>query len=545
MKKFLAANQYQRQHQEEMETEQIVKSSTTDSSLGASQIPSLVSYPDSPPDAMDLINVGHSSSSGDTIEASPSNTSDSILPVVATPTSNMNSSMPDVNQENTASFSLASENIESVGGMPVPIAPPKPLLGQQRNVVLERRVDVDENTSTNFSIRSPVICATKSVPVPLCDDLTKSNPQVPNIENINKQSVQNSISNNTSETEASIANLSSISNNKPLSGLGQNLQGAKNPYLMKKQSFIDNQFKPDRDLNKGDNSISSEYNLKVPANETPSTNTSLDSSATPMLPQSEMTVGESQQASLTNPVKSPIVPLEKEFDSLQQKRVSPISTPMMKSPAGSPLNSSNKQMSNKPKEELTKEEKEEQRRRRIHAFSEYQKKQKEALAKKDEERKLEQEKRRQEEIALSEQRKRLKSVRIPKRTKEGSPLVSPNPASPLIRPPEVHDQYSPQDTRNMYQGSVTRLNPQSPMTIVPPSQHPIPPPQQHQFVYNMTRPPQQQPLGPCVSSQQMTMNNTSIPLQSRQHQPQGMPINATVQQQRPGTGPVNIDLGKI
>ena len=61
----------------------------------------------------------------------------------------------------------------------------------------------------------------------------------------------------------------------------------------------------------------------------------------------------------------------------------------------------------------------------------------------------------------------------------------------------------------------------------------------------MTRPPQQQPLGPCVSSQQMTMNNTSIPLQSRQHQPQGMPINATVQQQRPGTGPVNIDLGKI
>merc|ERR1712223_623451 len=41
----------------------------------------------------------------------------------------------------------------------------------------------------------------------------------------------------------------------------------------------------------------------------------------------------------------------------------------------------------------------------------------------------------------------------------------------------------------------------------------------------------------------MTMNNTSIPLQPRQHQPHGMPINATVQQQRPGTGPVNIDLG--
>ena len=60
------------------------------------------------------------------------------------------------------------------------------------------------------------------------------------------------------------------------------------------------------------------------------------------------------------------------------------------------------------------------------------------MAKKDEDRKIEQEKRRQEEIALIEQRKRLKSVRIPKRNKEFSPLVSPNPSSPdsLIKPAE-------------------------------------------------------------------------------------------------------------
>ena len=43
---------------------------------------------------------------------------------------------------------------------------------------------------------------------------------------------------------------------------------------------------------------------------------------------------------------------------------------------------------------------------------------------------MEQERRRQEEIAQIEQRKRLKSVRIPKRSKEFSPLVSPNPSSP-------------------------------------------------------------------------------------------------------------------
>ena len=72
---------------------------------------------------------------------------------------------------------------------------------------------------------------------------------------------------------------------------------------------------------------------------------------------------------------------------------------------------------NKPEEELTTEEKEAQRRRRIHAFSEYQKSLKEKQAKEDEERKQEQEKRRQEEIALSEQRKELKSFRIPKRNK--------------------------------------------------------------------------------------------------------------------------------
>ena len=501
MKKFLVANQYQRQQQEKMEKGQELKSSNLDSP-GSSQttsceknddstavavsassvmsslplpshlellsgvppisdiikpqksIPSLVDPeygPDSPPDAMDLINMGHSTSSEKTTESSSSDTNKTILPVATTPTSNINNSMPSIDNDTIGSFSekqnrqytITEGNENGVGNTPRPFSSSKPLSGQQRNVVLERRVDVEETSSSNFPLANPVICATKSVPISSCDDITKVIPQVPNIENINNSSVH-SMSNHTSETtEATTSTFSSISNNKPLSNAVGQISGAKNPYLMKKQSFIDNQqidFTTNRDLNKSDNSISSEHTIKVTTQETPSTNTSIDSSVTPMR-QAALGVKEGQQTSATIPVKQSVVPLEKEHKPLQQKRESPILVPLSKSPEGSPSNSRNKQGTNKPKEELTKEEREEQRRRRIHAFSEYQKRLNEERAKKDEERKLEQEKRRQEEIALTEQRKRLKSVRIPKRNKEFSPLVSPNPSSPidpLIKTPEGH-----------------------------------------------------------------------------------------------------------
>ena len=498
MKKFLVANQYQRQQQENMEKEQELKSSNLDSSCSSqttrcdkndettdaavsapsvmsslalpshlellSGVPpisgmikpqksasSLVNYPDSPPDAMDLINMEHSAPPQKTIESSSSEADKASFPVATTPTSKSNNSMPNIHNDTIDKFSdqqnkqytTTEGNENGVANTPKSVVSTKHLQGQQRNVVLERRVDVEETCSSTFPLANPVICATKSVPISSCDDVTKSIPQVPNIENIHEPSVH-SMSNHTSETtEATTSTFSSISNNKPLSNAVGQIAGAKNPYLMKKQSFIDNQqieFKTDRDLNKRDNSISSEHSIKVPTPETPSTNTSIDSSVTPMR-QPVLSVSEGQQTSATIPVKQSTVPLEKEYKPLQQKSSSPVLVPLSKSPEGSPSNSQNKQGTNKPKEELTKEEREEQRRRRIHAFSEYQKRQKEELAKKDEERKLEQEKRRQEEIALTEQRKRLKSVRIPKRNKEFSPLVSPNPSSPidsLIKPPEGH-----------------------------------------------------------------------------------------------------------
>ena len=480
MKKFLAANQYQRQQQDDMEKNQEMKSSPLESSganqINCSSIPSQVDLlsgvptvsgminqqksvssvsngPDSPPDAMDLINVANPSPTEKMIGASSSNTSETIYPVVSTPASSVNSSMPTFDSEALTLFGdqqnesnvLSGDKKDEIDDMPIPFVPPKAISGQQRNVVLERRVDVEDNSNTNVNLANPVICATKSVPIASCDDITKSTPQVPIIENINKRSVQYSTSNNTSKTEATTSNFSSESNHKQLSNVVGQIPGAKNPYLMKKQSFIDNQqsdFQINRDLsNKGDSSISSDYNSKVPSNNTPSKNTSLDSSTTSMQPQSEMNVREGQQTSATKPVKKPLLPSEKEFRNFEQKQISPVSTPLSKSPFGSPSNSLNKKIVNKPKEELTKEEKEEQRRRRIHAFSEYQKSLKEQQAKHDEERKQEQEKRRQEEIALSEQRKKLKSVRIPKRNKEYSPLVSPSPASPmspLIKPPDPH-----------------------------------------------------------------------------------------------------------
>ena len=119
----------------------------------------------------------------------------------------------------------------------------------------------------------------------------------------------------------------------------------------------------------------------------------------------------------------------------------------------------------------------------------------------------------------------------------------------------VKDRFQTQDARNIYPGSVTHhQTPQNAMTITTTHHQQLPPPQQHQVIYNMA--PQQQTLAPSVTSQQLTMNNPSLSVyansstkpnvEPRQQQPPlGMPINATVQPQMPGTGPINIDLGKI
>ena len=117
------------------------------------------------------------------------------------------------------------------------------------------------------------------------------------------------------------------------------------------------------------------------------------------------------------------------------------------------------------------------------------------------------------------------------------------------------DRFPTQDARNMYPGSVNHnQTQQNPMTITTTQHQQLPPPQQHRVVYNLT--PQQQTLAPSVTSQQLTMNNPSLSVYGNsstkpninhlQQQPAlGMPINATAQPQMPGTGPINIDLGKL
>ena len=492
MKKFLAANQQQRQLQMEKEqetessnfdvscetqttgdgkNEKEMKSAQSSSSTMSSlplhshlellsgvpvvgsmmkrqkSISSQSNGPDSPPDAMDLINMAHPTSSDLTI-GKPSVGNDEIPGPGAMPTMSIeNDTIRDMNRDPIQSYSdipnnsytMAQDNkvdVHSVANFPTQVPSPKVIPGQQRNVVLERRTDLEDDSTSKFIHENSITCATNSVPMPSCDDVSEQ-PKVPIIPNVNKQSVHSlSI---TSETTASTT--SSISSSNTLSVGGQTISCAKNPYLMKKQhsSLLDNQRNDfqnhHRDLDRSDN-ISSASKLKIANPENPSIVSPLDSPKT-ISKQSESSVREMAKIGPANPVTTnSSVPIEKSSSS-PHKIVT--EAPLLKSSEKSPGSGVTKSQAAKPKEELTKEEREQQRRNKINAFSEWQKKQKEALAKKDEERKLEQEKRRQEEIASIEQRKRLKSVRIPKRNKEFSPLVSPNPSSPnsVINPTET------------------------------------------------------------------------------------------------------------
>ena len=122
------------------------------------------------------------------------------------------------------------------------------------------------------------------------------------------------------------------------------------------------------------------------------------------------------------------------------------------------------------------------------------------------------------------------------------------------------DRIQNQDARKLFPGSLGRRAPQQSMTLAPQQQLP-----QHQVVFNMNP---QQSL-PCVSTQGMAIDPalnvycnsspkpivapthigtpvSSIPVTCPQQQPIMQSINSTpVQQQLPGTGPVNIDLGKL
>ena len=92
-------------------------------------------------------------------------------------------------------------------------------------------------------------------------------------------------------------------------------------------------------------------------------------------------------------------------------------------------------------------------------------------------------------------------------------------------------------------------------------QQQLPPQPQHQVVFNMTPqqttvpgPQQQLSIDPSLTVYRTTATTpivtqtncttvSSIPVNCPQQQPI-IPINATVQQQLPGIGPINIDLGK-
>ena len=392
--------------------------------------------PDSPPDAMDLINMAQTTSPDLTLVKPSVGDGEITVPGGAMTTmSSENDTIRDINRDPNQSYSdipnnsctKAEDKKVEVHNVANEVPSPKVIPGQQRNVVLERRTEVEDDNTSTFIHENSVTCATNSVPMPSCDYATQQ-PKVPIIPNVNTKSVHSlSI---TSENTASTT--PSISSSNTLSVGGQTVSCAKNPYLMKKQhsSLLDNQRddfqNTQRDLDRSDN-ISSASKLKIANHETPSIVSPLESPKA-VSKQSESSVSEMAEIGHATPVTTnPPVPIEKHPNSLE-KIVN--EAPLLKTSGGSPGSGVTKSQAAKPKEELTKEEREQQRRNRINAFSEWQKKQKEALVKKDEERKLEQEKRRQEEIALIEQRKRLKSVRIPKRNKEFSPLVSPNPSSP-------------------------------------------------------------------------------------------------------------------
>ena len=386
--------------------------------------------PESPPDAMDLVSMA-----GDTNVSDPA-TGEGVGLVGPNKSLQANVSTPPIRSLNHIDDGLrltsetgdqVSRGVDHVNDNSAGKGPlgSKMFNEQQKSVVLERRTDLHEDGISNLVRNNPPFCAKKSDPISSCDEPTQQQPQVPIVTEINtKVSVH-------PFTITSNVTTSSTTSNKITTIEGHSVNSAKNPYLMKKQSFLlsdkEDYSQNYRDFDQSDNNSSADKLISV-NQENPSMPTPLDNQ-TDMAIQSQPSV---VKMAGTDPIHPPVIqqngPSEAAVDASTQN-VTNVKQPSQ-SPEESPLSSPNKAQATKHKEELTKEEREQQRRNRINAFSEWQKRQKEELAKKDEERKMEQERRRQEEIAQIEQRKRLKSVRIPKRSKEFSPLVSPNPSSP-------------------------------------------------------------------------------------------------------------------
>ena len=386
--------------------------------------------PESPPDAMDLVSMA-----GDTNVSDPASAEGvglvgpikSLQPSVATPPIRSLNNIEDGLRLTSETGGQVSRDVDHVNDNSAEKGPlgSKMINEQQKSVVLERRTDLHEDGISNLVRNNPPLCAKKSDPISSCDEQTQQQPQVPIINEINKK-----VSVHPFTITSNVTTSSTTTNNKTTTIEGHSVNSAKNPYLMKKQSFLlsdkEDYSQNYRDFVQGDNNSSTDKLISV-NQENPSMPMPLDN-------QTDMAI-QSQSHVVKMAGTDPIYPVIQQNESSEAaveastQNVTNIKQPSH-SPEESPLSSPNKGQATKPKEELTKEEREQQRRNRINAFSEWQKRQKEELAKKDEERKMEQERRRQEEIAQIEQRKRLKSVRIPKRSKEFSPLVSPNPSSP-------------------------------------------------------------------------------------------------------------------
>ena len=393
--------------------------------------------PESPPDAMDLVSMA-----GDTNVSDPASVegvglagpSKSLQPSVATPPIRSLNHIDDGLRLTSETGDQVSRDVDHVNDNSARKGPlgSKMFNEQQKSVVLERRTDLHEGGISNIVRNNPPLCAKKSDPISSCDDPTQQQPQVPMVTEINKK-----VSVHPFTITSNVTTSSETTSNKIPTIEGHSVNSAKNPYLMKKQSFLlsdkEDYSQNYRDFDQGDNNSSADKLISV----------NKENPSMPMPLDNQPDMAKQSQSSLvkmagTDPIHPPVIQQNESSEAAvdaSTQNVTNIKQPSQ-SPEESPLSSPNKGQATKHKEELTKEEREQQRRNRINAFSEWQKRQKEELAKKDEERKMEQERRRQEEIAQIEQRKRLKSVRIPKRSKEFSPLVSPNPSSPdsLMKP---------------------------------------------------------------------------------------------------------------